>query len=213
MDLRYVIVAGSDGLIGKSVVSVLRKSNYIIITSDPNSILLDLKSLLKENKEFGKKSVFAFVNCAYPKSLHGHIDFFISSNELFSDYFRSNDGGVIVNLASVYGIVGPDDRIYEGSDISMPAWYAAAKGAIIAHSRCMATRYAPSVRVNCIAPGGIYDYDNHSSTFFNKYSSRVPLNRMASVDDISGVIKFLLSDDAKYITGQCLVVDGGLTAW
>lgn len=121
-------------------------------------------------------------------------------------------GGVLLNLGSHYGVLGPNFSIYEGTDMTMPAAYSLIKGGIVNFSRYLATYYAPyNIRVNVLCPGGVFN--NQSTTFVNKYKKLVPLNRMAIPVDIAGPALFLCSDAANYITGQVIMVDGGLSAW
>lgn len=115
----------------------------------------------------------------------------------------------IVNVGSIYGVLGNDPSMYEGTEVApTPAWYAASKGALVALTRWQATNLAPA-RSNCVCPGGIYR--DHSDLFQKRYCEKVPLRRMASEDDIVGPIVWLCSDEARYITGQILMVDGGLS--
>lgn len=119
--------------------------------------------------------------------------------------------GSIVNIASIYGVVGNDFSIYEGTSISPPAAYSAIKGGTIAFTRFLASRYGRlGIRVNCVSPGGIFD--NQPEKFVNAYEQKVPMRRMGSPADIAPVVEFLVSDDSRYITGQNLIVDGGWTA-
>jgi NAD(P)-dependent dehydrogenase (short-subunit alcohol dehydrogenase family) len=125
--------------------------------------------------------------------------------------------GSIVNVLSVYGIVAPDQRIYEGSHyegrpINTPAVYSASKAALWGLTRYLASYWgARNVRVNAITPGGVFSGQN--DTFVQRYSARVPLARMATRDEMSGALVFLASPASSYVTGHNLVVDGGLTAW
>jgi NAD(P)-dependent dehydrogenase (short-subunit alcohol dehydrogenase family) len=117
----------------------------------------------------------------------------------------------VVWISSIYGVVGSDPWLYRGTTIRQTrSDYAESKGAMIALTKHFATTIAP-VRVNCVAPGGIYR--KHSKQFVKKYSSKVPLGRMATEDDIVGPVLFLCSDAARYITGQVLMVDGGYSSW
>ena len=117
----------------------------------------------------------------------------------------------IINISSIYALLGSDPRLYEGTEVEpTPTWYAAAKGALIALTRWQATTLAP-VRSNAVCPGGIFR--GHSPEFTQRYSSRVPLRRMATEGDIVPLVVFLASDDATYITGQVIAVDGGLSCW
>ena len=126
-------------------------------------------------------------------------------------------GGSVIQTASIYGLVGPDPRIYEGSDylggaINTPAVYAASKAAVVGLTRWLATHWAPArIRVNCLVPGGVSSGQN--STFAQRYSERVPMGRMAEAGEMAPALLYLASDASSYVTGQVLAVDGGWTAW
>lgn len=126
-------------------------------------------------------------------------------------------GGAIVQTASIYGLVAPDSRIYEGSDylggpINTPAVYAASKAAVIGLTKWLATHWAKQgVRVNCLVPGGVSSGQN--GVFSELYSARVPLGRMAEADEIVPALLYLSSEASSYVTGQVLAVDGGWTCW
>jgi NAD(P)-dependent dehydrogenase (short-subunit alcohol dehydrogenase family) len=126
-------------------------------------------------------------------------------------------GGSIVQTASIYGLVAADQRIYAGSEyegrtINTPAVYAATKAAVIGLTRHLAAYWAErGIRVNAIAPGGVASGQN--PTFQRNYSARVPMGRMACAEEMVGAVLFLASDASSYVTGQTIVVDGGLSAW
>jgi len=126
-------------------------------------------------------------------------------------------GGSIIQTSSIYGVVAPDDRIYEGSNyqghpISTPPVYAASKAGLIGLTRYLAARWAKSgIRVNTLVPGGVESGQN--DVFIARYSARVPMARMAKAEDMVGALIFLASDASAYMTGQTIAVDGGLTAW
>jgi NAD(P)-dependent dehydrogenase (short-subunit alcohol dehydrogenase family) len=126
-------------------------------------------------------------------------------------------GGSIVNVSSVYGVVSSDNRIYEGSSylgrqINNPAVYSTSKAAVIGLTRWLATYWAEhGIRVNAIAPGGVESGQNDA--FRARYAARVPMGRMAQRHEVVGAGLFLASEASSYVTGQILVVDGGLTAW
>ena len=120
--------------------------------------------------------------------------------------------GVIVNVASIYGILGPNFNLYDGTDMTVAAAYSMIKGGIVNLSRYLSTYYGPyNIRINAVCPGGIFD--NQPKKFVKKYNSLTPLGRMADPKDIAGPIVFLCSDAASYITGQVLNIDGGWSAW
>lgn len=130
---------------------------------------------------------------------------------------RQKTGGSIIQTASIHGILGPDHRIYEGSSflgrqISTPAVYSASKAAVIGLTRYLATYWAgKGIRVNAVTPGGIASGQN--DTFQQKYAARTPLGRMARPDEVVGAFIYLASDASSYVTGQNIIVDGGLSAW
>lgn len=124
---------------------------------------------------------------------------------------RKSPGGTVVNIASMYGILGPDWRLYEDTCMSNPAAYAASKGGLLQLTRWLSTTLSPEVRVNAISPGGISR--NQPVSFVERYEQRTPLGRMASEDDFAGALAFLASDMSKYVTGQNLIVDGGWSTW
>lgn len=120
-------------------------------------------------------------------------------------------GASIINIASIYGMYGPDWSLYEGTSMSNPAAYGASKGGIIQLSRWLATSVKPNVRVNTISPGGIFR--NQPEAFVNRYKARTPIGRMATEDDFRGAVAYLASDLSNYVTGQNLAVDGGWGIW
>jgi NAD(P)-dependent dehydrogenase (short-subunit alcohol dehydrogenase family) len=124
---------------------------------------------------------------------------------------RVAEGASIINIASIYGEYGPDWGLYEGTNMSNPAAYGAAKGGLIQLTRWLATTLAPRVRVNSISPGGIFR--NQPEKFVTRYEAKTPLGRMATEDDFRGVVAYLASDLSRYSTGQKLAVDGGWGVW
>lgn len=125
--------------------------------------------------------------------------------------------GSVVNVLSIYGIAAPDQRIYEGSEylgraINTPAVYSASKAGLWGLTHYLSSYWGQrNVRVNALTPGGIQSGQN--KTFTDRYSQRVPMGRMGQADDLVGALVYLMSDAASYVTGQNIVVDGGLTAW
>ena len=137
---------------------------------------------------------------------------------------QRNQGSMIF-MSSIYGVVGNDQRIYQGSNLDelyqkekskrvfSHAVYAAAKGGIIALTRYLAAYWGgQNIRVNCISPGGL-THPGENAEFVKRYSERVPMGRKAELDEITGSALFLASDASSYVTGHNLVVDGGWTIW
>ena len=142
---------------------------------------------------------------------------FLMAQAVGKHMLARGQGGAVIQTASIYGLVGPDSRIYEGSDylggpINTPAVYAASKAAVVGLTRWLATHWAKEgIRVNCLVPGGVSSGQN--STFSQRYAERVPLGRMAEADEIVPALLYLASNASSYVTGQVLAVDGGWTAW
>jgi len=136
--------------------------------------------------------------------------------------------GSIILLSSIYGVVGNDQRIYEGSNLDeiygheksekvkriyAHAAYAAVKGAHISMARFLAAYWGEAgIRVNCISPGGV-SHPSENQTFVKKYCDRVPMGRKAELDEVTSAVAFLASEASSYMTGQNLIIDGGWSAW
>ena len=129
----------------------------------------------------------------------------------FAPLLKVGMGSSIINIASIYGLYGPDWSMYEGTNISNPAAYGASKGGLIQLSRWLATTISPHVRVNTISPGGIFR--GQSDVFVRRYELKTPLGRMATEDDLRGAVAYLASDLSKYVTGQNFSIDGGWGCW
>lgn len=119
--------------------------------------------------------------------------------------------GSVVHVSSIYGIVGPNMSLYEGTSMGNPAAYAASKGALVQLTRYLSTALAPKIRVNAISPGGIAR--NQPPAFVERYCRLTPMQRMGTEDDLKGAFAYLASDMSAYVTGQNIAVDGGWTSW
>lgn len=146
-----------------------------------------------------------------------NLDGMFNVAQVFGALMAERGNGSIVQTASIYGLMAPDQRIYEGSEylgraINTPAVYTASKAGVIGLTKHLATYWAAQgVRVNTLTPGGVESGQNEA--FKQRYSARVPLGRMARADEMVGAMLFLVSDAASYVTGQNIAVDGGLSAW
>lgn len=131
----------------------------------------------------------------------------------FGDAMAERGGGAIVNIGSIHGMIAPDPWLYEGTSIS--GWYPDYffhKSGMINFTRFVASYYGDKgVRCNCVSPGG-YRTEKHDPTFLRNYARHTMLGRMATDDDLKGVVVFLASDAAAYITAANVPVDAGYTA-
>lgn len=146
-----------------------------------------------------------------------NLDGMFNVAQVFGTLMAGRSYGAIVQTASIYGLMAPDQRIYEGSEylgraINTPAVYTASKAGVIGLTKHLATYWAAKgVRVNTLTPGGVESGQNEA--FKQRYGARIPLGRMARADEMVGAMLFLVSDAASYVTGQNIAVDGGLSAW
>jgi NAD(P)-dependent dehydrogenase (short-subunit alcohol dehydrogenase family) len=131
--------------------------------------------------------------------------------QILAEALAASGHGTIINIASIYGMAGPDMRLYKDTSLGNAAAYGASKGGLLQLTRWLATVMAPKVRVNAITPGGVWR--DQPEVFVDRYVERTPLKRMGIEEDFKGAIAYLASDLSAYVTGQNLVVDGGWTIW
>lgn len=137
--------------------------------------------------------------------------------QVFGGAMAKAGRGSIINISSIYGVVSPDQRIYEfrrkdGNTFFKPVAYSASKSGIMNLTRYLATYWAEKgVRVNTLTFAGVFN--NQPDEFLKGYCAKVPLGRMANPDEYNGAIVFLSSDASSYMTGSNMVLDGGFTAW
>lgn len=136
--------------------------------------------------------------------------------QVFGGAMATAGRGSIINIGSIYGVVAPDQSLYEyrrtrGEEFYKPVAYSASKSALYNLTRYLATYWAPRVRVNILTLAGVFN--NQDKDFIDAYQRRMPMGRMARVDEYNGAIVFMLSDASSYMTGSELRLDGGWTAW
>ncbi len=239
---KIFVLTGGSGLIGKDILTRIRENGGIVINADiavatdveNGEVQTDItneasvRSLIYQVvAKHGR--IDGWINNAYPRtsdwglrmedlpyeSWQKNVDLQLNSYylccKLVAEQMKLQNGGSIVNITSIYGVVGPDFTVYEGTDLVNPIAYSAIKGGVINLTRYLASYLGGyNIRVNCVSPGGIFD--NQNPVFVRNYEKKVPLKRMGKPQDIGGPVAFLLSDDAGYITGHNLLVDGGWTA-
>ena len=146
--------------------------------------------------------------------MEGSINHVVRTTRLAIPYFERFGSGVIINTASMYGIVAPNPHNYEKGGNHNPPAYGAGKAAVLAFTRYCASHLAKkNIRANAISPGPFPVESPEAKDFINILGTNTMLGRTGKPEEITGAFCFLLSDAASYITGANLVVDGGWTAW
>ena len=150
----------------------------------------------------------------FKKNVELQLDSVFYLDQQVARVMMRQKAGSIVNFGSIYGIVGNDFTIYEEYGGTSTGAYCAIKGGIINFTRYLASYLGKwNVRVNCVSPGGVFDKDSpeQNQIFLRNYTHKCPMKRMAEPEDIAPVALFLISDMARYVTGQNIAADGGWT--
>lgn len=216
IDYRQVNAGNEEELIvfRDQILETYKRVDVIInsVTAKHNDFYLPFDEVSLEGWEIG---------------LRGNLTVPFIVCKTFINQLCEQRSGSIINISSVYGLVGNDQSIYEGSNlheiyvkdspditqIYSHGVYNAAKGGLNNFTRYLAAYYGKyNVRVNTISPGGI-EYPKENETFLKKYGAKTPLGRKAKKNEINGAVIYLASDASSYVTGHNLVVDGGFTAW
>lgn len=225
-----VVIADIDLQNAERVADELRLAHADRVIAAPLDITsvasIDTLLVLAERR-FGR--IDGVVNNAYPRNasygrkvedvtyadfcenVDTHLGGYFLIMQRFARFFRTHGvEGSIVNMASIYGVVAPRFEMYNGTEMTMPVEYAAVKSGVIHLSRYFAKYYRrDGIRVNSVSPGGILDTQPQS--FVDRYAEHCGRKGMLSPGDIVGALAFLLSDDARYVTGQNIVIDDGFT--
>ncbi|MFD2872524.1 oxidoreductase [Mucilaginibacter ximonensis] len=238
---KVIVITGSSGLLGQDIVNTLRKEGAIVIGVDlhfynqtEHDFIIDItdeESIKKAVTDIVNKygRIDGWVNNAYPRTadwgnkledvsalswkanVDMHLNGYFNCCQIVLNQMKQQGFGSLINMSSIYGIVGPDFSVYDGTEMTMPVAYSAIKGGLITLTKYLASYFGPSqVRVNSVSPGGVFN--NQPASFVENYNKKVPLRRLGTSQDVVASIYFLLSDEANYITGHNLVVDGGWTA-
>jgi len=222
---KRIIVTGSEGLVGSSVVAHLKKDCKVLKLSCRFGHNLTDERFVK--KWFAENKAEYLVNCyglsdpvfigksrssLFEISLKS-VEEFLRTNviSLFSvcrEFAKNKEAKGIINLSSIYGLVSPPPELYQGGEKHIG--YSISKAAVIELTKHLAVHLAPRVRVNCIAPGGIRY--KQGKEFIKRYSKHAPLGRMMENGELNGMISLLCSDLSSYMTGSVILIDGGWTS-
>ena len=236
---KIILITGSSSFVGKALIKDLSKNNRLFCIDKkivnkikmPNvryfsSDVMNEKKLVKIKKQIEKKEkkIDIIINCfisqnylpfekqnlkKFKESVTINICGTFLLTKIFYKLLEKSEDPQIINFGSIYGLVSGDPKIYPNEKVTSDA-YAASKSAIIQLTKYYAVKLSKyKIRVNCISPGGIFN--NQNSKLVKNYVKKVPLKRMAKIDEIVGSVKLLLSSKSKYINGHNLIVDGGYT--
>ncbi len=236
--MKYAVITGGSGQLGKSYIKTLLRDNYFVYSVDVKpsrmksknfkSIILDITNEI-DVKEFYKNinRIDLLVNNAgigvfTPTLKRTSQEFLKVMNvNLVGNFIMSQNAikkmikqkkGKIINIGSIYGIRSSDPRIYGDSGRNNSEVYSASKAGVIMLTKYLASHFAKNnIQINCISPGGIYR--KQKSKFVKNFSDKTPTGRMAKTKDMQSAFKMLISDESNYINGTNIIVDGGFTSW
>ncbi|HVN56296.1 MAG TPA: SDR family oxidoreductase [Anaerolineaceae bacterium] len=181
-----------------------------------NSAAMDPKFDQEHQSEQGANAFESYPLEAWNQALNVNLTGMFLCCQAAVRPMLAQDHGSIINICSTYGLVGPDQRIYQrpGQAVQSykPVFYSVTKAGVLGLTHYLATYYAgKNIRVNSLTPGGVFN--NHDEAFVRNYSARTVMGRMAHKNEMNGAVLFLASEASSYMTGSNLVVDGGWTAW
>jgi len=222
---RKILILGSEGLIGSKISRYFMEEDFFVesfdlLTGHDFTKLEVLESILKNSDADVLINVFGIDYSPDETSLKLGLrqsmdnfekDFALNVITTYAScrlFIESRQSGSIINFSSIYGLVSPNPRLYDGGE--KPIYYGVSKAAIIQMSKHLAVHHAPRFRINVVAPGGILD--KQAFDFVEKYNSSVPMQRMGSTEDLIPAIHMLAKAENNYMTGSVIVVDGGWTS-
>jgi NAD(P)-dependent dehydrogenase (short-subunit alcohol dehydrogenase family) len=237
--MKKVVLSGANGQIGRVFSQALIKKKYFVYGIDLNienmkpshnfkPVKLDITNNIKVDKFFSSiPDVDVLINNAgigvftpfeertaseFRKVFEVNLlgTFLMSQGAL--KIMKNNNGGKIVNIASIYGSTSSDERIYGNSGRNNSEVYSATKAGVISLTKYMASHFGKyNIQTNSISPGGIFNHQ--SKDFVKNYETKTPMHRMGKVQDLLSTLFYLISEDTGYTNGQDIAVDGGFLAW
>ena len=207
--------------------------DIVTIKFDCSDIYSIESNFLDYFDKFGVPDIF--INCSYPRTedwgsnsfkdvslssyrenIDIHLNSFSWGAKIVADQMKDRKiKGSIIQVGSIYGILGQDLKLYEGLGMSENMTYSIIKGGISSLTRQMASYYGRfNIRINTLSPGGLEGFDSISNglqdeTFKKRYSNKTPLNRLGKPSEVASVALFLASEASSYVTGENIIVDGG----
>ena len=234
---KVAILTGSEGFLGKFFLDELAKNNYTVICLDKIKLIrknyyrINFNSLNKLNNILKKiknktKKIDVLINCAAAQHFSSFenrsineiynmvntnlIAPIVLSKFVFTNFFKKQLNGKIINIASMYGAITPNFKLYNKRDRKSSETYGASKAALVHLTKYFANYMSPyNVRVNSISPGGIFNKKVQNKKFIKKYSSINPSKRLAEPLEIVNVLNYLLDDKSNYFNGHNFIIDGG----
>ena len=162
-------------------------------------VLRPMKKGLNDTLKNWEKSIKVNSNAVYLLNKH------------FCIFFKKKGFGRIIHIGSIYSSIGPDFKLYKGENFELEPDYIYNKFGMVGLTKYFASKYGTNnITVNMISPGGVKS--NQSKSFKNKYSKKTFLNRMANINEIGGLVEYILSKKSSYLTGQNIILDGGYTS-
>lgn len=226
--MKTVVLTGAAGQLGSAIQEELQKE-YTVVTTDCRGDvdylmdLTDIQQIQRTAKKIGEtyQRVDVLINNAgvgvYTPMMQRTYEEFdrVMKTNVYGLFFMTKmmipyiQHGTIINIASLYGIISSDERIYGCSGRNSSEVYGMSKAAVIQFTRYLAAHLPPTITCNCISPGGIYN--NQEAGFIKAYAEKTPLQRLAYESEIARIIRFLIT--SSYINGENIVADGGYSIW
>lgn len=187
---------------------VAKKYGYIDVLVN-NAAMNPVPGGRKSGKQFSSYETYS--QNLWQKELDVTLSGALFCTQAVAPFMRKQRRGSIINIASIYGNVAPDNRLYGPGKYKSVA-YATAKGGLLNFTRAWASYFSgKGVRINSLTLGGVFS--GQARNFVKRYKAKTMLGRMAEKSEYNGAILFLASDASRYMSGANLIVDGGWTAW